>query len=106
MSIYDKPELKINLDCNTPSICHKKINSVNFSSSNSYRYNQIDPKKYIHKNKLNVKSPSNINSKVNAINYNSNIMPKSGINKVMMSSNLKNKRIEINLNKKNSPRIK
>ena len=32
MSIYNKPDLKINLGCNTPSF-HKKLSSMNFSSS-------------------------------------------------------------------------
>ena len=106
MSIHSKPELKINLGFTTPSISHKKINSVNLLSSNSRRYNPDNQKKCSNKGLLNLKSTSNINSHNNVINYNSNIMTKSGINKVMISQNLKNKRIEINLNKQNSPRIK
>ena len=56
MSIYNKPELKINIGCNTPSFCHKKINSVNFTSSHANRYIQANTKKYITKNPLNLKS--------------------------------------------------
>ena len=62
MSIYNKPELKINIGCNTPSVCHKKINSVNFSSSNTNRYIQGNSKKYISKNQLELKSSTNLNS--------------------------------------------
>ena len=70
MSIYNKPELKINIGCNTPSFCHKKINSVNFTSSHANRYLQANTKKYITKNPLNLKSSSNINPENNGINYN------------------------------------
>ena len=105
MSIYNKPDLKINIGCNTPSVCHKKINSVNFSTSNTNRYIQGNTKKYISKNQLELKSSTNLNSESNLMNYNSHMMPNSNINKVMTNANLKNRRIEIDLNK-NSPRNK
>ena len=85
MSIYNKPELKINIGCNTPSICHKKINSMNFSSTNTGRYNQPNSKKYFSKNRLDIKPSSNLNSESNVINYNSQIVPNNNINKVMTS---------------------
>ena len=47
MSIYNKPELKINNGFNTPSVCHKKINLLNFSSSDTKRYIQANSKKYL-----------------------------------------------------------
>ena len=106
MSIYNKPELKINIGCNTPSVCHKKINSVNFSSSNTNRYTQGNTKKYISKNQLNFKSSSNLNSDSHLLNYNSHIVPGANINKVLTTANIKNRRIEIDLNKNNSPRAK
>ena len=106
MSIYNKPDIKINIGCNTPSVCHKKINSVNFSSSNTNRYTQGNSKKYISKNQLNLKSSSNLNSESNLLNYNSHLVQSSNINKVLTSANLKNRRIEIDLNKNNSPRAK
>ena len=59
MSIYNKPDLKINIGCNTPSVCHKKINSVNFSSSNTNRYVQPNAKKYIARNQLDLKNSTN-----------------------------------------------
>ena len=103
MSIYNKPDLKINIGCNTPSF-HKKINSMNFSSSNTGRSQQDNSKKYLSKNKIDLKHHPNINSESNVINYNNQqIIPNSGINKVLTSANLKNRRIEIDLNKNNSP---
>ena len=106
MSIYNKPELKINIGCNTPSFCHKKINSVNFTSSHANRYLQANTKKYITKNPLNLKSSSNINPENNGINYNSHIIQNSNINKVMTSANMKNRRFEIDINKNNSPKAR
>ena len=106
MSIYNKPDIKINIGCNTPSVCHKKINSVNFSSSNTNRYVQPNAKKYIARNQLDLKNSTNLNSETNMINYNSNIVPSPNINKVMTSANFKNRRIEIDLNKNNSPKNK
>ena len=103
MSIYNKPDLKINIGCNTPSF-HKKINSMNFSSSNTGRTQQDNYKKYFSKNKFDLKHTTNIKSENNIINYNNQqIIPNSNINKVLTSSNLKNRRIEIDLNKNNSP---
>ena len=102
MSIYNKPDLKINIGCNTPSF-HKKINSMNFSSSNTGRSQQENLKKYNSKNKFDTKGSTNINQENNAINYNNHNIPNSNINKVLTSANVKNRRIEINLNKNNSP---
>ena len=106
MSIYNKPDLKINIGCNTPSF-HKKINSMNFSSSNTGRSQKDNSKKYISKNKFDLKHHTNINSESNVINYNNQqIISNSSINKVLTSANLKNRRIEIDLNKNNSPNSK
>ena len=91
---------------NTPSFCHKKINSVNFTSSHANRYLQANTKKYITKNPLNLKSSSNINPENNGINYNSHIIQNSNINKVMTSANMKNRRFEIDINKNNSPKAR
>ena len=103
MSIYNKPDLKINIGCNTPSF-HKKINSMNFSSSNTGRSQKDNSKKYLSKNKFDLKHHPNINSESYVINYNNQqIIPNSSINKVLTSANLKNRRIEIDLNKNNSP---
>ena len=103
MSIYNKPDLKINIGCNTPSF-HKKINSMNFSSSNTGRSQKDNSKKYLSKNKFDLKHHPNINSESNVINYNNQqIISNSSINKVLTSANLKNRRIEIDLNKNNSP---
>ena len=103
MSIYNKPELKINLGCNTPSF-HKKINSMNISSSNTGRNQQENCKKIFSKNKFDLKHTPNLNSENNIINYNNQqLIPNSNINKVLTSANLKNRRIEIDLNKNNSP---
>ena len=103
MSIYNKPDLKINIGCNTPSF-HKKINSMNFSSSNTGRNQQENYKKYFSKNKLDLKHSPNINSENNIINYNNQqLIPSSSISKVLTSANVKNRRIEIDLNKNNSP---
>ena len=102
MSIYNKPDLKINIGCNTPSY-HKKINSMNFSSSNTGRSQQENAKKYFSKNKFDLKHNANLNSETNIINYNNQFVPNSNINKVLTSANLKNRRIEIDLNKNNSP---
>ena len=103
MSIYNKPDLKINIGCNTPSF-HKKINSMNFSSSNTGRNQQENYKKYFSKNKLDLKHSQNISSENNIINYNNQqLIPSSSISKVLTSANIKNRRIEIDLNKNNSP---
>ena len=104
MSIYNKPDLKINIGCNTPSF-HKKLNSLNFSASNTGR-NQLDNTNKVYlKNRFDVKynTNSNLNTESNAINYNNQIIPNAGINKVLTSANLKNRRIEIDLNQNNSP---
>ena len=102
MSIYNKPDLKINIGCNTPSY-HKKINSMNFTSSNTGRNQQENGKKYFSKNKFDLKHSTNLNSETNIISYNNQIFPNSNINKVLTSANLKNRKIEIDLNKNNSP---
>ena len=102
MSIYNKPDLKINISCNTPSF-HKKINSMNFSCSNTGKNQQDNSKKYLSKNKFDLKHYPNINSESNIINYNNQqIIQNSSINKVLTSANLKNRRIEIDLNKNNN----
>lgn len=103
MSIYNKPELKINIGCNTPSY-HKKINSMNFSSSNTGRNHQENGKIIFSKNKIELKHNNNLNSESNIINYNKQIILNSNINKVLTSANLKNRKIEIDLNKNNSPK--
>ena len=103
MSIYNKPDLKINIGCNTPSF-HKKLSSMNFSSSNTGRSLQENQKKFFFKNKFDLKHHTNINSESNIINYNNQqIIPNSNINKVLTSANIKNRKIEIDLNKNNSP---
>ena len=103
MSVYNKPDLKIDIGCNIPSY-HKKINSINISSSNTGRNQQGNVKNYFSKNKFYIKNTTNISSENNIINYNNNIIPNSNINKVLTSANIKNKRIEINLNKNYSPK--
>ena len=100
MSIYSKPDLKINLVCNTPSYSHKKVNSLNFTC-NTGRFMQDNSKKYFYKNKLEGKDNQNLNTE-NAIN--SHNIPKSNINKVLTSSNLNSRKIEIDLNKNYSPK--
>ena len=102
MSIYNKPDLKINIGCNTPSY-HKKINSMNFSSNNTGRNLQDNSKKYFSKNKFDLKHSTNLLSESNVINYNNQLIPNSSINKVLTTSNIKNKKVEIDLNKNNSP---
>ena len=102
MSIYSKPDLKINLGCNTPSYSHKKVNSLNFTC-NTGRFLQENNKKYLYKNKLEGKDNKNLNSENT---FNSNKIPKSSINKVLTSSNLNNRKIEIDLNKNYSPKSK
>ena len=102
MSIYSKPDLKINLGCNTPSYSHKKVNSLNFTC-NTGRFMQENNKKYLYKNKLEGKDNKNLNSENT---FNSNKIPKSSINKVLTSSNLNNRKIEIDLNKNYSPKSK
>ena len=102
MSIYNKPDLKINIGCNTPSY-HKKINSMNFSSNNTGRNLPENSKKCFSKNKYDLKHSTNLHSENNVINYNNQFIPNSSINKVLTTSNLKNRRIEIDLNKNNSP---
>ena len=100
MSIYNKPDLKINIGCNTPSY-HKKINSMSISSStNTGRNQQGNVKKYNSKNKYDTKITTDISSDTNIINQ---IIPNSNINKILTSANCKNRRIEININKNNSP---
>ena len=102
MSIYSKPDLKINLGYNTPSYSHKKVNSLNFSC-NTGRFLQENSKKYCYKNKLEGKDNKNLNTE---IAFNSHNIPKSNINKVLTSSNLNNRKIEIELNKNYSPKNK
>ena len=102
MSIYSKPDLKINLGCNTPSYSHKKVNSLNFTC-NTGRFLQENNKKYLYKNKLEGKDNQNLNSENVFNNHN---IPKSSINKVLTSSNLNNRKIEIDLNKNYSPKSK
>ena len=102
MSIYSKPDLKINLGCNTPSYSHKKVNSLNFTC-NTGRFLQENNKKYLYKNKLEGKGNKNLNSENT---FNSHNIPKSSINKVLTSSNLNNRKIEIDLNKNYSPKSK
>ena len=102
MSIYSKPELKLNLGCDTPSYSHKKVNSLNYTC-NTGRFMQENSKKYFNKNKLEGKDNKNLNTE-NA--FNSNNIPKSSINKVLTSSNLNSRKIEIDLNKNYSPKSK
>ena len=97
MSVYNKPCLKDKSSNNsTPMISHKKNNSMNFSinevkllcGSNILYKNNIEA---INNPNFNLQTENNINN--NPINGNSNI------NKLFTSTNLKNKRIEIDLEK-------
>ena len=101
MSIYNKPELKINIGCNTPSFCHKKINSVNFTSSHANRYLQANTKKYITKNPLNLKSSSNISLSRNFNDYNQILTDLTDINKSKISWAIKLRQPNIPISSKN-----
>ena len=102
MSIYNKPEMKIKMGNNTPSHIHKKNNSLNFSST-SGRFIQ-DNNKYL-KNRLQLKNEYNNNNTVNNILTHNNTNSNQNLNQIMSSTN-KNRIIEINLNKNNSPLTK
>ena len=95
MSIQNNPEIKYKVGSNTPPLSHKKNNSLYFS---------VDGEKFMKENsninlfKKNLESTHNpkINTENNILNSNPNI------NKLLTSTNLNLKRIEINLNKDNS----
>ena len=59
MSVYNKPDLKINMGCNTPSY-HKKINSMNIASFNTGRNQQGNIKKYSSKNKYDISNATDV----------------------------------------------
>ena len=105
MSIYNKSNTKINIGASTPSYSHKKINSFNFICD-SGRIGQGNSKKQISKKKIDTKSNTNLNSKININNSNNYMRASPSINKVLTSSNLKNRKIDIDLNKNNSPQFK
>ena len=106
MSIYSKSNTKINIGASTPSYSHKKINSFNFICD-SGRIGQGNSKKQISKKKIDTKSNTNLNSEINIYNSNNYMRASPSINKVLTSSNLKNRKIDIDLNKNNnSPQFK
>ena len=105
MSVYNKPELKCKSGTNTPSLVHKKNNSLNFS--NTGRFMQ-DSTKYQKNHKLEIKSNINNNTENNIINHNNFMVSNSNINinKLLTTTNKNNKYKEINLNKNCSPTSK
>ena len=96
MSVYNKPGLKDINSNSTPQISHKKNNSMNYSM-NEVKFLQGNANNNLYKQNLvtnpylNLNTESNINSKPMSANSN--------INKLLTSTNLKNRRIEIDLDK-------
>ena len=70
MSVYNKPDLKINMGCNTPSY-HKKINSMNIAPFNTGRNQQGNIKKHSSKN---INNTTDVSSENNIINNNNQII--------------------------------
>ena len=106
MSVYNKPDLNINFEFNTPSYSysHKRIYSQNFEP-NSGRLIEENSKKYFNKNKLKIKN-TNLNTQNNISKCNNFIKPNPSINKVLTTSNLNKRWIETDLNRNNSPNSK
>ena len=101
MSVYNKPELKYKVGSNTPSYSHKKNNSLNFTMGTG-KFIPESSNKNLYKNNLDNKSNIKINTDNNISNYKNIINSNSNINKLLTSTNLKHKRIEIDLNRENS----
>jgi hypothetical protein len=101
MSVYNKPELKYKAGSNTPSYSHKKSNSLNFTMGTG-KFIPESSNKNLYKNNLDNKSNIKINTDNNISNYKNLMNSNSNINKLLTSTNLKHKRIEIDLNRENS----
>ena len=106
MSLYNKPDFKVNYGTNTPSYTHKKNNSLNFTT-NPGKFLQDNANKF-QRSKLELKTnpKSNENTENNIIKYNNYMTSNPNINKLLTSTNKNNRRIEINLNKNYSPTAK
>ena len=105
MSVYNKPDVKNKIASNTPVFSHKKNNSVNILSTGKFLQGQ-NTSNCLYKNKLEIRTNSNIPTDINnsnSNNANNRLMSaNSNINKLLTSTNLKNRRIEIDLDKDNS----
>ena len=96
MSVYNKPELKYKAGTSTPSYSHKKSNSLNFTMGTG-KFIPESSSKNLYKNNLDNKSNIKIST-----NYKNLMNSNSCINKILTSTNLQHKRIEIDLNRENS----
>ena len=99
MSVFNKPDDKTKIVSNTPSVNHKKNNSLNFPT-NTGKFAQDNINKTF-KNKLDIKNTSNDNIENNVIN--NDVNENSNINKLLTTTNKNSKKIEININKNYSP---
>ena len=103
MSVYNKPDIKNKIASNTPVFSHKKNNSVNILNTGKFLQGK-NTSNCLYKNKLEIRTNSNIPTDINnSNNVNNRLMSaNSNINKLLTSTNLKNRRIEIDLDKDNS----
>ena len=107
MSVYNKPDIKDKSNSsNTPMVSHKKNHSMNYSM-NEGRFLKGNPNNILYKKNMenmgveiitnpniNIHTENNINHNKNPLSANVN-----NINKLLTSTNLKNRRIEIDLEK-------
>jgi hypothetical protein len=107
MSVYNKADLKNKIESHTPVFSHKKNNSMNILNTVKFMQGG-STSNCLYKNKLELKTNTNSNTDNSTnntytnINNNRLMTANCNINKLFTSTNLKNRRIEINLDKDSS----